>query len=140
MDSADVWVHPESSNWTPTSAPSASRRAARLLLPTGQRWGNPLYRWDVLAKHGFDWWIDRIRRACELYDIVRLDHFRGFEAYWAIPAPSGRPFTAPGSRRRALELFRALEAALVRSRWWPRTWASSPPKWTRCGRSWACPA
>jgi 4-alpha-glucanotransferase len=65
-----------------------------------------------LAERGFDWWIERIRRACELYDIVRLDHFRGFEAYWAIPA--GEETAVNGERVKApgLELFRALEAAL----------------------------
>jgi 4-alpha-glucanotransferase len=71
-----------------------------------------LYRWDVLEAQGFDWWITRIRRACALYDIVRLDHFRGFEAYWAIPAEEetavkGEWVKAPGQ-----DLFEALEAEL----------------------------
>jgi 4-alpha-glucanotransferase len=79
---------------------------------TGQRWGNPLYRWDVLKAHGFDWWVQRIARSCQLYDIVRLDHFRGFESYWSIPAKeetaiNGKWIKAPG-----LELFRSLEANL----------------------------
>jgi 4-alpha-glucanotransferase len=52
----------------------------------GQRWGNPLYRWKLLQERGFDWWLERVRRSFALYDLVRLDHFRGFEAYWAIPA------------------------------------------------------
>jgi 4-alpha-glucanotransferase len=82
------------------------------LSATGQRWGNPLYRWDVLARQGFDWWVQRIARSCQLYDIVRLDHFRGFESYWSIPAGEetaihGEWIEAPG-----LELFRALEAQL----------------------------
>jgi 4-alpha-glucanotransferase len=80
--------------------------------PTGQRWGNPLYRWDRLAARGFDWWIERLRRARALYDIVRLDHFRGFEAYWAIPvaektAVKGEWVKGPGAK-----LFHALEKAL----------------------------
>ena len=53
---------------------------------TGQRWGNPLYKWGVLKERGFDWWVARIRRSLALYDVIRLDHFRGFEAYWSIPA------------------------------------------------------
>ena len=53
---------------------------------TGQRWGNPLYDWDKLKARGYDWWIERMRWAVETCDIVRLDHFRGFEAYWEIPA------------------------------------------------------
>src|SRR5690606_24827938 len=53
---------------------------------TGQRWGNPLYRWDEMCNNGFRWWKDRLARTLEQVDLVRLDHFRGFEAYWAIPA------------------------------------------------------
>ncbi len=53
---------------------------------TGQRWGNPLYRWDVMEKNGYAWWIERIRQTLTMVDILRLDHFRGFEAYWEIPA------------------------------------------------------
>ncbi len=53
---------------------------------TGQLWGNPLYRWDVLRDDGYLWWIERLRRTFALFDLVRLDHFRGFAAYWAIPA------------------------------------------------------
>jgi 4-alpha-glucanotransferase len=113
MDSADVWVHPEIFELDKNLRPE---RIAGVppdyFSPTGQRWGNPLYRWDVLEQRGFAWWIDRIRRAIEIYDIVRLDHFRGFEAYWAIPAKdetavNGQWVKAPGR-----ELFRALEAAL----------------------------
>jgi 4-alpha-glucanotransferase len=113
MDSADVWVHPGLFELDKDFKPE---RVAGVppdyFSATGQRWGNPLYRWEVLEAHGFDWWIARIRRAVELYDIVRLDHFRGFEAYWAIPAGeetavNGKWVKAPG-----LELFRALEAAL----------------------------
>jgi len=52
---------------------------------TGQRWGNPLYRWEVLEAHGFKWWIDRVRTQMERMDLMRIDHFRGLEAYWAIP-------------------------------------------------------
>ncbi len=53
---------------------------------TGQLWGNPLYRWDALEADGFTWWIERLRRTFSLFDLVRLDHFRGFVAYWAVPA------------------------------------------------------
>jgi 4-alpha-glucanotransferase len=53
---------------------------------TGQRWGNPLYRWAAHAKEGFAWWVERVRRTFELVDIVRIDHFRGFAGYWEIPA------------------------------------------------------
>ena len=113
MDSSDVWVHPEIFELDEELKPM---RVAGVppdyFSATGQRWGNPLYRWDVLEEHGFDWWIERIRRACELYDIVRLDHFRGFEAYWAIPAEEETAVNGEWVKAPGLELFRALEAAL----------------------------
>jgi 4-alpha-glucanotransferase len=79
---------------------------------TGQRWGNPLYRWDVMRSQGYDWWIKRIRWTLTLCDIVRLDHFRGFEAYWAIPAAdetavNGKWVPGPG-----FDLFVAMRAQL----------------------------
>src|SRR5665213_3145701 len=86
-DSADVWMHPEIFEL------DADKKALHVagvppdyFSPTGQRWGNPLYRWDVLASRNFDWWDGRIRRALALCDLLRLDHFRGFEACWSIPA------------------------------------------------------
>lgn len=113
MDSADVWVHPELFELDKDFRPE---RVAGVppdyFSATGQRWGNPLYRWQVLAKGGFDWWVQRIRRAIELYDIVRLDHFRGFEAYWAIPAGEETAVHGEWVKAPGLELFRALEAAL----------------------------
>jgi 4-alpha-glucanotransferase len=113
MDSADVWVHPELFELDADLQPiRVAGVPPDYFSATGQRWGNPLYRWDVLEAQGFDWWIQRIRRACQLYDIVRLDHFRGFEAYWAIPAEeetavNGEWVKAPGA-----DLFEALETEL----------------------------
>ena len=52
----------------------------------GQLWGNPLYDWEALQKSGFAWWIARIKGTLKLVDVIRLDHFRGFEAYWEVPA------------------------------------------------------
>ena len=80
--------------------------------PLGQRWGNPLYRWDRMAAENFAWWIARVRRALELADMLRIDHFRGFAGYWEIPASSptaikGRWVPAPGK-----ELFAAIARAL----------------------------
>jgi 4-alpha-glucanotransferase len=102
-DSADVWTHPELFELNEDLSPA---RVAGVppdyFSKTGQRWGNPLYRWDVLEQSGFAFWVDRIRRARFLYDIIRLDHFRGFEAYWAIPAEeetavNGEWVKAPGA-------------------------------------------
>jgi 4-alpha-glucanotransferase len=80
--------------------------------PTGQLWGNPLYRWDVLAENGFRWWVDRLRHNFRLVDIVRIDHFRGLAAYWEVragetTARNGRWVPAPGEA-----LFRAIRRAL----------------------------
>jgi 4-alpha-glucanotransferase len=79
---------------------------------TGQLWGNPLYNWDVLAERGYNWWIERFRGTFALYDLVRLDHFRGFAAYWEVPASeetaiNGRWVTGPGAA-----LFDAVQEAL----------------------------
>ncbi len=79
---------------------------------TGQRWGNPLYRWDALKSRDFDWWVQRIRRAHQLYDIVRLDHFRGFEAYWSIPADEETAVNGEWVKAPGRELFQTLEKAL----------------------------
>src|SRR5579863_952628 len=87
MDSADVWTHPDLFELDEDLKPiRVAGVPPDYFSSTGQRWGNPLYRWDVLESRGFDWWVRRIARAVQLYDIVRLDHFRGFESYWAIPA------------------------------------------------------
>jgi 4-alpha-glucanotransferase len=67
----------------------------------GQRWGNPLYRWDVMSRQKYSWWVERFRHTFALFDIIRIDHFRGFEAYWEIPAKektarTGQWVKAPG--------------------------------------------
>jgi 4-alpha-glucanotransferase len=113
MDSADVWVHPELFELDADLQPiRVAGVPPDYFSATGQRWGNPLYRWDVLEADGFNWWIARIRRACALYDIVRLDHFRGFEAYWAIPAEEATAVKGEWIKAPGLDLFQALEAEL----------------------------
>lgn len=86
MDSADVWSNPElfqlDENLDPTAVAGCPPDA---FSEDGQLWGNPLYRWDAMAKDGYDWWIRRLDAAGRLYDVVRMDHFRGFEAYWSVP-------------------------------------------------------
>ncbi len=112
-DSADVWCRPE------LFTLDADGRATVVAgVPpdyfsrTGQRWGNPLYRWDVHEEEGYAWWIARLARAFELVDILRIDHFRGFAACWEIPADHptaehGRWVPGPGRR-----LFDAATRAL----------------------------
>lgn len=112
-DSADVWTHRDlfelDENLNPVRV---SGVPPDYFSATGQRWGNPLYRWDVLKERGFDWWIERIRRSLSLYDIVRLDHFRGFEAYWAIPAEDATAVNGQWVKCPGAELFTAIHEAL----------------------------
>lgn len=117
-DSADVWAHPELFLLDDRGRPThVAGVPPDYFSPTGQRWGHPLYRWDVLAQRGFAWWIARARRLFGWVDAVRLDHFRGFCAAWAIPADApdareGRWLPGPGAA-----FFRALDRALG-----PRAW------------------
>jgi 4-alpha-glucanotransferase len=86
-DSADVWANPELFELDDALRPTVvSGVPPDYFSKTGQLWGNPLYRWDVLAKTGYRWWIDRFRRTLRMVDVVRVDHFRGFESYWEVPA------------------------------------------------------
>ena len=79
---------------------------------TGQYWGNPLYRWDVLRSRGYDWWIQRMSWALRLCDLIRLDHFRGFESYWEIPAHEKTAVHGRWVKGPADDLFQALRNAL----------------------------
>ena len=112
-DSADVWANShlfyldEQGHLTVVAGVPPDYFSA-----TGQLWGNPLYRWDQMAETGYAWWIDRVKMTLGTVDIVRLDHFRGFEAYWEVPADeetaiNGRWVPGPGAA-----LFTALERAL----------------------------
>jgi len=112
-DSSDVWAHREFFHLDPAGRPTVVAGVPPdYFSATGQLWGNPIYRWDVLAKSDYEWWIERFRRALKLFDMFRVDHFRGFEAYWEVPgdadtAAGGRLVRAPGA-----ELFRTLQQHL----------------------------
>lgn len=87
LDSADVWANPDLFFLDDAGAPTfIAGVPPDYFSQTGQRWGNPLYRWDVLAQNAYSWWVKRLRMAFTQVDIARIDHFRGFEAYWEIPA------------------------------------------------------
>ena len=106
-DSADVWAHSDLFHLDAVAGVPPDYFSA-----TGQLWGNPLYNWERMASTGYRWWIDRMRAALRQFDAVRLDHFRGFQAYWEVPASettavNGRWVNGPGT-----DLFRALEAEL----------------------------
>ncbi|MEG2038032.1 MAG: 4-alpha-glucanotransferase, partial [Ruthenibacterium sp.] len=87
LDSADVWAAPEDflldENRQPTAVAGVPPDA---FTSEGQLWGNPLYNWEKMERDGFGWWIRRIGAARALFDLLRIDHFRGFESYWAVPA------------------------------------------------------
>jgi 4-alpha-glucanotransferase len=102
-NSADVWMNPGMFQLDPeTLAPKyIAGVPPDYFSATGQLWGNPVYDWDQLQKTGFQWWLERFRATLEYADIVRIDHFRGFEAYWRVPAGeetamNGEWVTAPG--------------------------------------------
>jgi 4-alpha-glucanotransferase len=85
-DSADVWTHPELFKLDDEKRPYAVAGVPPdYFSETGQLWGNPVYRWDVLKEQGFAWWVQRIERILRLCDMVRIDHFRGLVAYWEVP-------------------------------------------------------
>jgi 4-alpha-glucanotransferase len=85
-DSADVWTNPEIFRLHGLEPEVVAGVPPDAFSRTGQRWGNPLYNWDRLRERGYDWWVRRMRWAHQLCDILRIDHFRGFESYWEIPA------------------------------------------------------
>ncbi|MGE3539194.1 MAG: 4-alpha-glucanotransferase [Candidatus Tectimicrobiota bacterium] len=112
-DSADVWGNPEGFALDDTGQASmVAGVPPDYFSATGQRWGNPLYAWEAMAETGYRWWIARVRTLLQLVDVVRLDHFRGFERYYAIPAScpdatQGEWCNGPGDA-----LFAALKQAL----------------------------
>ncbi len=86
-DGADVWSHPDLFHLDDQGRPTVvSGVPPDYFSATGQLWGNPIYRWDRLAASGYHWWIERFRASFALFEMVRLDHFRGFESYWEVPA------------------------------------------------------
>ena len=106
-DSADVWSHPELFRLDEQGKPTAVAGVPPdYFSATGQLWGSPIYRWDVLARSGYRWWIDRFRASLKLFELVRLDHFRGFEAYWEVAASApnaASPFAAKKILARVLK-------------------------------------
>ena len=89
LDSADVWAHQDLFHLDELGAPTkVAGVPPDYFTDTGQLWGNPIYRWDRAQETGFAWWISRLKRGLELHDVLRLDHFRGFAGYWAVPAGS----------------------------------------------------
>jgi 4-alpha-glucanotransferase len=101
-DSADVWSNPQLFHLDKSGKPTfVAGVPPDYFAPTGQLWGNPLYRWDIHARDGYTWWVERIKATLALVDIIRIDHFRGFAGYWEVPgnaktAEVGRWVPGPG--------------------------------------------
>ena len=113
MDSADAWAHPEL-----FQLDEDGRLAAVAGVPPdaftadGQLWGNPLYDWAYHKRTNYAWWVRRVRHALSIYDILRIDHFRGFDTYWAIPAGDKNARGGKWEQGPGMDLFRALRTAL----------------------------
>ena len=113
MNSADVWAHPENYYLDDNGMPTVVAGVPPdYFSKTGQLWGNPLYRWKAMKNNGYKWWVERLRSMLELCDIVRIDHFRGFVAYWEVDAKektaiNGRWVKGPGK-----DLFKVLKKEL----------------------------
>ena len=112
-DSADVWANPKLFKLDEKGHPTVQAGVPPdYFSATGQLWGNPIYDWDVMAAQKYAWWVKRMRASFQMFDIVRIDHFRGFEAYWEVPgdastAENGQWVKGPGDA-----LFKAIEQAL----------------------------
>lgn len=112
-DSADVWAHPDLFKLDENKRPTVIAGVPPdYFSRTGQRWGHPLYRWEVLQQRGYEWWLRRLEHHLQLFDLVRIDHFRGFAACWEVPAEEetaihGRWVEVPGDSFLAT-LFRRL--------------------------------
>ncbi|MBN1874127.1 MAG: 4-alpha-glucanotransferase [Anaerolineae bacterium] len=112
-DSVDVWAHPDlfylDDNRLPTVVAGVP---PDYFSPTGQLWGNPIYRWDEMAENGFQWWIARFKQTLRVVDLIRLDHFRGFAGYWEIPAGENTAINGVWKKGPGVPFFEAVKVAL----------------------------
>ena len=113
LDSADAWANPGLFQLDKDNIPAAVAGVPPDgFSPTGQLWGNPLYCWETHRATGYQWWITRLWYCFELYDVVRIDHFRGFDEYFSIPYGSETAVDGHWEKGPGIELFRAVEQAL----------------------------
>ncbi len=112
-DSVEVWTMPEYFLLDEDKNPiDVAGCPPDVFTAKGQLWGNPLYRWDVMEKDNFKWWIERIRRATKTYDVVRIDHFRGFESYYTIPFGNEDAVIGEWRKGPDMKLFREVKKQL----------------------------
>ena len=113
LDSDSVWAHPELFCLDERGKPTlVAGVPPDYFSKTGQLWNNPLYRWDVMAKDGYAWWIERFKATRAFFDIIRIDHFRGFEKYWEIPAGSKTAVQGRWVEGPAAKFFETIISAL----------------------------
>ena len=112
-DSADVWAQPHFFKTDAVGKPTCVAGCPPdEFSETGQLWGNPIYDWEAMDKDGYAWWIERLRESFKIYDIVRIDHFRGFESCWEVPADSETSATGKWVKGPDYKLFAAVKEAL----------------------------
>jgi 4-alpha-glucanotransferase len=112
-DSADTWANSEIFLLDEAKRPTVvSGCPPDAFSETGQLWGNPIYNWEVLERQGYKWWIERIRANSKLYDVTRIDHFRGFESYWEVPYGDENAVRGTWVKGPGLKLFDAIKEAL----------------------------
>jgi 4-alpha-glucanotransferase len=112
LDSVDVWAQPEAFLLDESGRPAEVAGVPPNPGDDGQRWGNPVYDWQSLSENGYRWWIDRVERLFDLVDIARIDHFKGFDEFWAIPAEADRPAAGQWREGPGAAFFEAVESAL----------------------------
>lgn len=117
MDSADVWAAPEhfqlDQNRMPVVIAGCPPDA---FAAEGQRWGNPIYDWEAMKEDGYEWWISRLRAATHFFDVIRIDHFRGIESYWSIPAEEETAVKGQWRKGPGMDLIRAIHDNLPETR------------------------
>ncbi|MBQ6583297.1 MAG: 4-alpha-glucanotransferase [Mogibacterium sp.] len=115
MDSADVWAHPELFQLDEQLRPlEVSGCPPDGFSETGQMWGNPLFNWELMREDGYQWWVRRISYLCDIYHVLRIDHFRGFDSYYAIPYGSDDAKTGHWRQGPGIEFFQTIEQKIGR--------------------------
>jgi len=113
LDSADVWAHPELFELDAHGRPAGVAGVPPdYFSATGQLWGNPLYDWPAVRRRGYRWWVERTRRTLSLFDVARIDHFRGFVAYWAVPEGAANAIAGSWKRGPGRAVFDAIDREL----------------------------
>ncbi|MDO4475969.1 MAG: 4-alpha-glucanotransferase [Lachnospiraceae bacterium] len=113
LDSCDVWANQKYFQLDTKGYPTCVAGVPPdYFSATGQLWGNPLYDWDTLKEYGYDWWVERVRHQLSMVDYLRIDHFRGFEAYWAVPADEETAINGEWVKGPCEDLFNAIQKRL----------------------------